>query len=566
MAAHDVEVHEESLWFGTAERPLFGRLTSPTGKMARGGVLISPPIDREARLARRALRNLAGLLAIDGYVSLRFNHFATGDSSGSFEDEAFDRAWREGIDQGVTLLRLLGLTSVSAVGMRMGATIVGSAALEHDLRLASAVLWDPCESGRTFLRESSALGAMRRDVDTPGSGESARMLEYAYGDEAAKRLGEVNLLAPGDGSLAERVLIVHRDDRVISSKLRTRWTGQVEWATTSEQGPLLETELPSSVLPLSTIAQIREWLTAPEPAPVPFKNPSPNHEIVMKGSNAYGVRETLVELGPNKLFGVITEPVGDARGPLIVMANGINEDHVGPSRLWVDLSRRWAGFGLRCVRFDLREMGESAGVPTEPNPPVNDKTWSDDIRDAINAVDPSGPADSVVMGLCSGAQLALDVALDYGSVGLCVINPQVAAGILRSRDRLEKSDRQLIRTLVQHGRNFLGRHRWVSKMVWQFSRLVLRTATSPRVRSKLVRNGTETLMLASLQDFSTFPRMPIVGAIGRRRLVSSEHFRVEIVPGMDHDFLSDVGRARAVAILDRHVLVTFAGVSPQTDS
>jgi dienelactone hydrolase len=273
----------------------------------------------------------------------------------------------------------------------------------------------------------------------------------------------------------------------------------------------------------------------------------------------------LVELGSNKLFGIISEPVGDARGPLIVMANGINEDHVGPSRLWVDLSRRWAGFGLRCVRFDLREMGESAGVPTEPNPPVNDKTWSDDIRDAINAVDPSGPAGSVVMGLCSGAQLALDVALDYGSVGLCVINPQVAAGILRSRDRLEKSDRQSIRSLVQHGRNFLGRHRWVSKMVWQFSRLVLRTATSPRVRSKLVRNGTETLMLASLQDFSTFPRVPIVGEIGRRRLVSSEHFRVEIVPGMDHDFLSDVGRARAVAILDRHVLETFARVSPQTD-
>ena len=46
----------------------------------------------------------------------------------------------------------------------------------------------------------------------------------------------------------------------------------------------------------------------------------------------------------------------------------------------------------------------------------------------------------------------------------------------------------------------------------------------------------------------------------------SEHFRVEIVPGMDHDFLSDVGRARALAILERHVLEMFLRVSPSSES
>src|SRR5271154_3463003 len=105
MAARVTEWHEESLWFGTADRPLFGRLTTPVGDTSKGGVLLSPPIGRESRLARRALRTLAISLAIEGYVSLRFDHFGTGDSSGSLDGSDFPRAWVEGVEQGVALLR-----------------------------------------------------------------------------------------------------------------------------------------------------------------------------------------------------------------------------------------------------------------------------------------------------------------------------------------------------------------------------------------------------------------------------------------------------------------------------
>jgi pimeloyl-ACP methyl ester carboxylesterase len=128
-------VDEESLWLGTTDRPLFGRLTTPVGDTSKGGVLLSPPIGRESRLARRALRTLAIYLAVDGYVSLRFDHFGTGDSSGSLDDDDFDQAWVEGVGQGVALLRSLGSNSVSAVGMRMGATILGKAASTYDLGL-----------------------------------------------------------------------------------------------------------------------------------------------------------------------------------------------------------------------------------------------------------------------------------------------------------------------------------------------------------------------------------------------------------------------------------------------
>jgi pimeloyl-ACP methyl ester carboxylesterase len=560
MSTSENQVHEESLWFGTADRPLFGRLASPLMGTSLGGVLLSPPIGREARLARRCLRSLAILLAMDGYVTLRFDHFATGNSSGTFEDDGFDRAWFEGVNQATELLRSLGSSTVSAVGMRMGATIMGAAAAEYDLELGSAVLWDPCESGRTYLREASALGGFGREIEAPESSVPVKMQEYVYPDDASTRLSAVNLLAPASGPLAQRVLMVVRDDRVISSKFRTRWSEQVEWETTSEQGSLLETELPSSVQPTSTIARIREWLTAPESPATPFQvEPRAPDTIVVNAPNAYPVRERFVQLGPHKLFGVLSEPVGDVRGPLIVMVSGINEDHVGPSRLWVELSRRWAGVGLRCARFDLRELGESPWLPGQPNPPVFDKTRPDDIRDAVNALSPTNPSESVLIGLCSGAQLALGAALEFKSRGVCIINPQVGTGLLRTADRLDKSDRSFIRSFMRRCETLLKRHRWVGQMVRQVSRLVLATATSPKVRKTLARNETEMLLLASPADFSPFPWMPIIGTIDARRLVSSERFRVEVISDMDHDFLSDVGRDQAVDILEHHVREKFSG-------
>jgi pimeloyl-ACP methyl ester carboxylesterase len=264
-------------------------------------------------------------------------------------------------------------------------------------------------------------------------------------------------------------------------------------------------------------------------------------------------------LGPNKLFGVLSEPVGDVKGPLIVMVSGINEDHVGPSRLWVELSRRWAGVGLRCARFDLRELGESPWLPGQPYPPAFDKTRPDDIRDAVNELSPTDPSDSVLIGLCSGAQLALGAALEFKSRGVCIINPQVGTGILRTADRLDKSDRASLRSFMQRCETVLKRHRWVGKMVRQVLRLVVPTATSPKVRKTLADNETEMLLLVSPGDFSPFPWMPIIGTIDARRLVSSKRFRVEVISSMDHDFLSDVGRERTVEILERHVLEKFSG-------
>jgi pimeloyl-ACP methyl ester carboxylesterase len=567
MAARVEQCHEESLWFGTTDRPLFGRLTTPVGETFKGGVLLSPPIGRESRLARRALRSLAIFLAIDGYVSLRFDHFGTGDSSGSLDDDEFERAWVEGVEQGVALLRSLGSTSVSAVGMRMGAAIVGKAAAACELGLSSFVLWDPCETGRSYVRELAALGALRRDPVSSEFDEPTTMLEYALSDDAAIRLNKFDLSEPTPRAVAERVLVVVRDDRAVSSKFKTRWDEEhVEWATTSEQGPMLETELPSSVQPAATIAQIQAWLTAPTSVPASLSTPPRSRDtVVVTGVEALPVRERVVELGVRKMFAIVCEPIGDAHGPLMVMVNGINEDHIGPSRLWVELSRRWAALGLRSVRFDLGELGESPWFPGQTDRPVFDKTRSQDIGDAVRALNPTSPADSVFVGLCSGAQLAMVVARKIKNRGVCAINPQVGAAMLRSADHLKKSDQESIRSLVRRVQTLLRRYPWIDEMIEQISLLAHSSTYPPKVSPALIEKRAEMLFLMSPEDLSPFTQLPVLGADLRRRLVSSEHLRFEIVPGLDHDFLSTLGRGRAVAILDRHVVEKFTGAVPQSD-
>jgi pimeloyl-ACP methyl ester carboxylesterase len=559
--AHEEQIREESLWFGPSDRPLFGRLTTPASGLAKGGILMSPPIGRESRLARRALRALAFYLALDGYVSLRFDHFGTGDSSGSIEDDGFEREWIDGVVHGVEFLRSLEISSVSLIGMRMGATIAASSASACDLDLTSFVMWDPCESGRNYYRELRALGALRRNADVFGLGESTVMLEYPLSEQAVNQLDHFNLNEPTSRPLAQRVLIVARDDRSFSAQFLAAWGPErATWITTSEQGPLLETELPQSVQPEHTIAEIRAWLTADESASSPYSRPPRTSDVVIeKGSNQFAVRESVVEIGHRGMFAVVSEPVGDRQGPLIVLVSGINEDHVGPSRLWVELSRRWAGLGLRCVRFDFSELGESSWSPGQRDRPLFDRTQRYEIEEVVRSLSSAAPDDSVLIGLCSGAQVALEAALDLKSRSLYAINPQVGVGVLRSALRLRSSDREAVRTSTRRFEKILKSHPRVDNLIQQISRLVLLSAFSPRVKSALDANNSEMVLLLGPNDYSPFSRIPIVGSLVAHQLSSSEHIHAVIVPGLDHDFLSTLGRTRTVALLDQHVTERYVG-------
>jgi pimeloyl-ACP methyl ester carboxylesterase len=255
---------------------------------------------------------------------------------------------------------------------------------------------------------------------------------------------------------------------------------------------------------------------------------------------------------------VVSEPLDGYSGPLMVMVNGMNEDHWGPSRLWVDLSRKWASEGLRCVRFDSVAQGESGWPEDASSRPEVQGARVKDICDVVRALSPEDPSDAVLVGLCSGAQQALDAALELRARGLCSINPQVGRRIVQFGFRLHRSNRNIVRSLGARLRRRFEGHRWIWKLVWQLTRIVLPNAYSFKVRRRLVANGTKMLLIASLSDIKPFPRVPILRSFDERRLVSSAMCQINVVTGLDHDFMNIDARARAVAIVDSFVMSEFS--------
>ena len=329
-------VLERPVWFGPADRPLCGWLTSPVADAPSRAVLLAPPVGREARAARRALRLCARRLALRGIASLRFDYDGTGDSSGTLNDPGRDAAWIDGVAHAATYVRSLGATSLSAVGMRLGATIVGAAADAHDLGLDSIVLWDPCAAGRNYLRELSALESLRREDVSIESGGAVETSEYVFSPETVEEIRRLGLTKLARSPIAARVLVVTRDDRTVPDKLHERLSAEkVEWTSTTEQQALIGVDPLHAKLPTSTVEGIVDWLaSAGGESSAGLTVPDGTEAATVVGAaDDPPVSERFIELGERGLFGILTEPLGPHAGPVVIFLNVSTDEHTGPSRL-----------------------------------------------------------------------------------------------------------------------------------------------------------------------------------------------------------------------------------------
>src|SRR6185437_3284070 len=115
------------------------------------------PVGVEALASYRALQQLAQRLNAVGLSTLLLDYDGTGDSCGDVNDPGRVAAWVDSIEAGAELLRTAGAATVCAVGMRLGANLAAAAAAR--VRMHAVVLWDPCASGGSFLREQLSLSA-----------------------------------------------------------------------------------------------------------------------------------------------------------------------------------------------------------------------------------------------------------------------------------------------------------------------------------------------------------------------------------------------------------------------
>ena len=351
-------------WFGPSDRPLFGWLHLPRDRTVRGGVVLCQPLGIEAICVYYTYRLLADRLAERGLAVLRFDYDGTGDSTGEETDPGRVEAWLDSVTAATDALAATGVSDIGLVGVRIGGLFAAHEAVRRD-GVDALVLWDPCPSGQSFLREQRFL----RHLSGGGGDGSDDGLEapgLRLEPETVRALGELDLAAM-DGTLAKRTLVLIPPGTSGPRVLQRRLEGfDVDWQEATGQDLLLDSQ--KQTPPTSTIGHVVDWLAAAlQGSPLTLADVPVEEPVAVVGTTTAGlpVIEDTVTLGRLGLFGIVTDSAGPPRGPTIVLVNEGNTHHIGQARIWVDLARRLGSTGFRVLRFDLSGNGDS-GTPAGP--------------------------------------------------------------------------------------------------------------------------------------------------------------------------------------------------------
>ena len=411
-------VARSPLTFGPAGAHLFGWMHEPGAGARDLAVLVCGAIGIEYVNAHRALRHLADVLAARGYATLRFDYPGAGDSAQDETDPGRVGQWSDAVVAAAAALRQFsGCSRVAAVGLRFGGALAGVAASRAGID--ELVLWNTVVSGRRYAREMRAVAALAgyKVEAGPGRLESAG---FVYTDETLRDIQAVDLLAqPFLG--VRRALVVERDDLSGDDRLADHLRGcGVE--TTTQRQPGYERMVCESLfteVPQAAIDAIGDWFDAGTAgARHALPRCAPSAAAIELGD----ARERPLRVGAPGLFGVLCEPRGGARGPLLVMLNSGVDHHVGPGRLYVKLARALAAEGYASVRLDIGGVGDSAPIgDADRNLPYPPRAV-DELAAALPELAAAGGDGRLVLtGICAGAYHAFAVAQRELAVDLAEI-------------------------------------------------------------------------------------------------------------------------------------------------
>jgi len=543
-------------WFGTADRPLFGWVHVPKDNRAAGAVVLCPPVARELAATQICYRQLAEDLSAAGMLAIRFDYDGTGDSTGVHLDPNRVDSWLSSIEHAIDLAKSCGAESISLIGMRVGALLAAVAAARLG-SIDAVVLWDPCESGRAFVRHEAALLRLLSD-DDHGSVDGIELPGCVFSAETVSDLG--SLAVPADGTRPSRVLLLTRPDRPPATKLTNALGTEPDLAAARGQELLLEVEPGARKTPHDVVEHIVSWLRTGNPASPRAVRVSAQDtaRVPFEGGR---LTERAIRLGPAGLFAIATEPDAPTRAPTVLMLNAGPDWHVGPNRLWVDLSRRWAAAGFRCVRLDESGLGDSPARPGKPANLVRSPDAFDDVREARFAVEPDDPTNVVLVGLCSGGYQALEDALVLPTRAIYAINPvlhfappELATGAIDPRRRICWP----LSGLASTYRSWLAEpvRRRLRKVLWRSIHLLNRDRSRDAATwlDQLRIDGVEVLVVCGQEEarpFGTAPAETTGTAVGH------DSIRLDVIEGLDGALMPAWQRAEVSRCLTDHLLGHF---------
>ena len=552
------------IWFGSTDRPLFGWLSLP--EEASAGVVLCRPIGLEALSARRAYRCLAEQLAAKSMVTLQFDYAGTGDSAGYPTDVGSVSAWLSDIGTAIDFVRNTGVRRVGLIGLRLGATLAANAAADGDVE--ALVLWDPCASGRGFLREQQLLAVAigtALEATPAAQGGGVEIPGLLLPEDLAETIRALRL-PDTVGRSVLRLLLLTRPDRRSGASVREQLSAQyVEYGDAIGQDRFIDVEPGASVMPEQVINDIVSWLSrALEGASVPTSVPAqPGSTTAVVARPAVGriVIERAVRIGAGNLFGIITEPqdAERARMPAVLFVNAGLLPHSGPARLWVEMARSWAAQGVRALRVDLGGLGDSPTRQGREPDVVYPAEAIEDVVDAARFIEPEDPAGVVLVGLCSGGYHVVEGALLLHSrrawlinLGLPLVPPElIERGVVDSRRQAVRPLNSLTRRLRANDRiAHLSAATMPASAWWVLDKLQL-YPSSARALETVSRTGTELLVVCSEPEFSLLTKRSRWAV---QRLERSGRCHFEVAKSMDHSLFNLAGRSELTKLFTAQVL------------
>jgi len=544
-------------------------------------VILCPPFGWEEVCAYRSRRYWASHLAGAGYPCVRMSYPSTGDSGGTPHDPGRLEAWTAAVSSTAGWLgETTGAGRIAAVGIGFGGLVAWRAAA-LGAPIDDLVLWATPGRGRALVRQLSVFSKLEvsrffegLEVPPPLAAGELEAAGFLLSAETVSELEALDLASlPLPDPATRRVLLLERDGIAVDATLREAIEEQgVQCVVARGPGYAAMTSHPQHAEPpLEVIDRVMGWLdavSAPLHAPAGASRAGAPTSAVMAVGSGASVRESpfIVEQPFGTISGILTEPVGAREeGLCAVFLNAGAVRRVGPSRMWVEASRRWAARGVPALRLDVEGIGDADGDAT---PYIEDAglyvpELVPQVRAALDLLERRGVGERFVLtGLCAGAYWSFHAALQDARVSAALmVNPRAliwdsSLGPARDFRRLlapgawrkvrKQASVARVRALVAW--LLLAPSRWVSRRSGGEPGRSVIGHEIDQALDRLHRSGKPTLMLFSTDEplDDELVRSGRMARIEQWDNVAVEHIRVR-----DHTLRPSWAQSQAHGALDR---------------
>ena len=177
--------------FGIPTRELSGIFQPASGIVERAAcIVLCNPFGQEAIRCHRMFRVLADRLSREGLHVLRFDYYATGDSSGDDNEGDIDGWIDDVLQANEEVIRRSGCAHSSWFGLRLGASLAALASGRLAKPPDRLVLWDPVIDGADYVAElaNAHIAAAKADYGSRWEIES-RLRDMASAESNTEALG-----------------------------------------------------------------------------------------------------------------------------------------------------------------------------------------------------------------------------------------------------------------------------------------------------------------------------------------------------------------------------------------